>query len=418
MAMAMVRDPLAAGRASLALAALLCSGLAVSQTVEEPRSVTVTAGDMVTYDDNLYRLPSAHTPYRSLLNPGSSVADYLNSVSAGVNGLWSLGRQAFDLRVKVSNNDYLRNTALDNVSNTGKLVWNWQLGNQLAGQLGGDYSRSLADFANTLFYSKDIIATTDYFGKAAWELGPHWSVKGLVSHSVTSHTNAERAGDDYEARSGEFGIEYAMSAVDTVTLNYEYTYADFRQEITFNDQPFNRNYDDNKYSLNLKYALTAATSLDATAGYLERKYPNRLIGTPPIGNFSGDVWNISLRWQPTVQSGIKLSGWRDLRAYLDAESNYFVSRGGTIAPIWSPIEALEVSLAFSYESQSFISAGTTPASVAARSDRLRTDQVLVTYKPYRVLQLDLSYKYEARTSDQMIYEYKDKLASLAFRLIF
>jgi len=390
----------------------------MGQTIEEPRTITFHGDDMVTYDDNLFRLPSDHSPYTALLNPGSSTSDYNNSATLGMNGVGSFDRQMIRLQIDVADNNYLHNTALDNVSGLGKLVLDWQLGNQLSGKLGADYSRSLADFANTLFFSKDLISTTDYYGKAIWELGPHWSLSGLVSRGMTTHSNAVRDGDDYEARSGELGIQYAMSSVDSLALNYEFTYANFRDGITFDDLPFNRNYEDNKTSVYLKYSLGAVTWLEASAGYLDRRYPDVTAGIQPIGNFSGDVWSGSLRWQPSLQSGIKVSGWRDLRANLDAESNYYVSRGGTIAPVWSPVEQVNASFEFSLENQAYIASGVTAATVAPRNDKLRTERLLVVYKPRRVFEVDLSYKFEQRESDEALFEYKDKLASVTFKLIF
>lgn len=403
---------------SLACLALSLSSRVLCQSVEEPREIMPHVSDTVFYDDNLYRLPSDHSPYINLLNPGSTPADYINTVTVGLDGLWPLDRQLFDLKVNVASNDYLHNTALDNVSGSAKFVWDWQFGNALSGKLGGDYSRELADFANTLFFSKDLIATTDYFGKAIYELGPHWSVEAFFTHAVTSHSDTVRSGDDYEARSGEFGIDYAMSKTDLLSLTYVYTFADFQQQITFDDLPFNRNYEDNKLALNLKYALGAVTTLDASAGYLNRKYPDAFSGTSPIGAFSGDVWNVAVLWQPTVQSGVKLSGWRDLRANLDAESNYFISRRGAIAPIWSPVEQLNVSLEYARETQQYIASGVTAATVAPRTDRLTTEKFLLVYKPRRILEIDLAYKFEQRDSDEPIFAYKDKLASAEFRLNF
>ena len=95
-----------------------------------------------------------------------------------------------------------------------------------------------------------------------------------------------------------------------------------------------------------------------------------------------------------------------------------MSKGGSIAPIWSPIEQLLVTLEFSREDQDYIGSGVTAATVAPRSDKLRTEKLMATYKPYRVLQIDLSYKYERRASDEAIFEYNDKLATLKFQLIF
>lgn len=399
-------------------AALVLGGRAVADEAEYDRSVIFKVGDKFTYDDNLFRVPSPHTPGFVLPGPGSSLEDSINTASAGIDGRWTLGRQVLGLQLNAADNQFIHNTSLDNVSSTDKILWDWRFGNKLSGEAGADYVRALADFANSEFYSKDLVGATGFFGNGLWDLGPHLRLKAGIRHDEVTHSAAAREGEDYSASSGNFGFEYATSSLNAWGLNYQYTNAAFGQEYTLNGLPFNPDYHDNALNLYFRYAPSAVTQVEAGAGYVGRKYPDAAIGSAGIGDFSGPVWHASVQWQPSIQSGIKISTWRDLRANLDAQSNYFVSTGATIAPVWSPIERLKVSIEISHENQNFIGSNITIGSLPQRHDAVTTEQIVAAYKPRRRVQIDLSYHVEQRKSDLAIAQYKDDVASMRVRWSF
>lgn len=399
-------------------AAVSLAGRAPAADTDDDRRVTFNASDKFTYDDNLFRVPPRHTPGFVFPGQGASLEDSINNVAAGMDGHWTLGQQAFGLQLNASDNRFIHNTLLDNISSTDKIRWDWRFGRELSGQVGADYGRALADFANSEFYSKDLVTATGYFAKGLWDLGPHWRLRADIRHDEVTHSAASREGENYLASSGNFGFEYATSSVNSWGLSYQYTNAAFGQEYTLNGLPFNPNYRDNALNIYLRYAPSALTQVEAGAGYVGRNYPNPAIGSAGIGNFSGPVWHASVQWQPSIQSGIKISTWRDLRANLDAQSNYFVSTGATIAPVWSPIEQLKVSLEVSHENQNFIGANVTIGSLPQRRDSVSTEQIVAAYSPRRRLQIDLSYRVEQRKSDLPLVQYKDDVASVRVRWSF
>jgi hypothetical protein len=201
-------------------------------------------------------------------------------------------------------------------------------------------------------------------------------------------------------------------------VDYQYSDVGFREGETTGGGTVNPDYDDNAISIYLKYLLGALSSLDIDGGYVNRRYPHGSLGSTDSGNFSGDVWHVMLNWQPTVQSGIKIKEWRDLRAYIDAESNYFISRGTSISPVWSPLERLVVTVEFSFENQNFIGSNLLVDSLPRRRDSLTFTRAGVAYKIRRRVEIDVGYKYEKRTSDIDYVRYKDNLASVSVQYTF
>jgi hypothetical protein len=382
------------------------------------RDIVFNVADTFTYDDNIFRLPPPNTAGVTYPGPGSSIGDKINTASLGMTGNWTLGLQSVIAKLNLADNLFLKNTDLDNVSAGAKLEWDWVLGNLLTGKAGGDYTRYLADFANTEFYSKDIISDADYYAGGIWDLGPHWRLNTNVRGETASHSATVREGDDYESAAGSIGTEYALSPTNSLGLDYQFTHVGFRQGQSIDGTLANRDYHDNAISVYVKYSLTAVTTLEAGGGYVNRSYNSASLGTSASGNFSGDVWHVTLNWQPTLQTGIRVKEWRDLRAYVDAESNYFVSRGMSIGPVWSPLERLVVTLELARENQNYIGDDLVIGSLPQRRDVLTTGKLKVEYKIRRRVQIDVGYNYEKRTSDEQTVAYDDNLASISARYSF
>jgi hypothetical protein len=366
----------------------------------------VYVADRLTYDDNLYRLPSL-VDVTSRVGPNATRQDRINTVSLGLDGQWPISSQAIVLKLRADDNRFSRNDALNNTSGSGILVWNWKLADKLSGQAGVDYTRSLASFANTSFFARDMVDRAEYLGSARYQVGPHWTLTGGIREADTSNSAEAVQVYNFHSKSGNAGIEYATSAHNTVAWDYRYTDARFFQAAFLSISSFNPNYNEETTRVLLKYTLpSGATVIDASAGYLRRDYPNAAIGA-----FSGDIWRVSVQWQPTVKTQLVFAGWRELRAYLDSESDYFVSKGGSISPMWVASATLTFSLAASWDDQNYIRSSSSALSLISRHDKVTAQQVGVVYTPARALTFNFSYRYERRDSNRLQFQYDDKLTS-------
>ena len=371
------------------------------------------AAEQVTHDNNLYRLPVGFGDVNTIVGPGSARWDTINTLSAGIDGFWSLGLQALSLTLSVENNRFVHNTRLDNIAYSGKLSWNWQSGPRWSGDVGTEYTRSLVNFADNRIFVRDLVSNSTYFADARYLVWPGWSVTGGIRHAQSSQSAAAARINDLRSTGGSAGAEYRSSAGNTVGVTYAYTSATLPQGVFVNAAPFDRNYKDDELSVRLNYALTAITSIQATGGYLKRNYRNEA-----IGGFSGDTWRISLQIQPDVQVQMAIAAWRNLTAYLDAQSEYFVSSGASITPSWSPTSKLTTSVAFSVERQNYIGSNPQPAASPLRRDTIRSAQAQLTYNPVKWLEVDGLYHWQDRASNRSALEYADNLASVAVRVRF
>lgn len=392
------------GAALLALAAPL-------KAQERSNGVDYFAAGSLLYDDNLFRQPAQS----SLLSGSSRLHrdDLIERVSAGMQGLWSLARQTFELKAQGDGNRFEHNDNLNYVSGNAQATWDWALGGRLSGRLGADYTRSLADFANNnQVLDKDLLTQRGSFANASYQVGPRWVLHGDARWSAATHSAAVRQVDDGNIRTQKFGAEFKLSPTDSIGLNYRHSNANFTGGPDVNSRNFNRNYDESASLAWLKYALTGKTDFTGEGGYVRRNYPNGA-----IGNFTGATGRGTLDWHASAKTGVTVTGWRDLTAYIDSESDYFVTRGVKITPSWTPTAKITTSIALSWERQNYI--GSAPLAVGdlLRHDTVKSAQANLTYLPVRILELDVFYRREQRDSNRAFLTYTDNLAMFSVRLL-
>ena len=354
------------------------------------------------YDDNVYRLSPGVTNLETLngIGPHPSRQDHIDSTSLGLDGQWSSGRQTVIVDLRADSNRFQINNNLNNTSNNDKVVWNWDLAGILTGQVGATYDNGLASFVNATVYSRNIIATTSYFGSGRYQVGPHWAIFGGVIDSGTTLTALASGVNDSHSKSVEFGTECVASVKDTLGVGYRYTDVGYPPSLGGNDD-----FREDIAYFYSKHAFSEKTSIDGSVGYLKRDYADL-----SIDSFSGDIWSVSLQWRPTEKLQLRADGWRRLQAYVTAQSDYFVSKGGSIAPSWTASEKVVFAFRWSLEDQDYIP-GAGESLMGDRRDTLNLRQATLTYTPAHFLIVNLAYGYEKRDSNMVQYSYDDRLVS-------
>jgi hypothetical protein len=361
------------------------------------------SGGMI-YDDNLFRLPTSF-----VATPASSGvrADEIYIGSLGVDGNWVFGRQTVDFDLHIDRNEFQHNDQLDNTSHNDRVVLNWSAGSRISGQAGVDFARALTDFTNTRDLARDLVASVSYFGNARLSLGPRLGLVGEFRYDSITHSVIDAQFNDYHSKTSGARFEYIDLAGNTVFLEYRHVSARYPPGFLINNEPFNEDYDENISRVFGKYVVTQKTQVEGYVGYLRRTYPYA-----GIGGFSGGVWNGTFRWVPTSRTELTLNEWRQLEADLNAESEYFVSRGEGITPefVYSP--KLSFTLMATYDDQRYFDSTAIVPTLSMRHDRVIAQQLGLLYKPRINLSVRLSYRHEIRNSNLAEFEYRDNLANL------
>jgi hypothetical protein len=360
--------------------------------------------DQETYDDNLFRVPPGTAGVPGAIYPNSSQSDAVNSSTFGGQGKWDIGRQEVTIDVRADENRFARNDSLDYVSSNAVGIWNWRFGQYLSGQVATYFDRSLASFSETRFSGKDLVTSLEELGSARYQIGPHWAVYGQARGSYVDHSVETQQFYDFHNRSGNAGIEYATNVDDTYGFEYQYVHITFDQNTATVIAGDDYNEDTGRFVV--KYSLSDKTSFTGYAGYLQRKYPGIAIGT-----YSGDIWRGSVHWATTEKTQFDVSVWHELHAYIDAESNYFVAKGVSLAPTWTATEKLSFTLLGSYENQNYIPSSSTVLTTGPRQDKVDAAQATIRYTPRDAWTVEVFFRHEKRESNQYQFSFNDNLVS-------
>jgi exopolysaccharide biosynthesis operon protein EpsL len=375
-------------------------------TPEDGTTWDMYVADQETYDDNLFRLPSSFS-VATLIAPNATRSDSFNTATAGGNGQWIFSQQAVNLNMHVDENRFTNNTQLNNTSGDARLNWDWRVGSYLSGLAGADYSRGLASFGETLYLGRDVVTSTDYFLNGKYLLGPRWSVYGGAEETDATHSAPAAQLNDFRTKVGNGGIEYASDINDTYRLEYRYTegiYSQFDLE-SLQGVTFSPDFHESMTRFLVNYAITDKTSINGYVGYQKRTYPDASVGA-----FSGDIWRVTVQWLPTDKTQVAVATWHELHAFLASESDFFLSKGGSIAPTWTATEKITLSLVLSYEDQNYISTSPIAIALGSREDKVTGEQINLLYTPKANWYFNFFVRNSERKSNQSIYAYNDTLA--------
>ena len=365
--------------------------------------------DRYSYDDNLFRVPDGLL--RS--DPGAlsvqSLDDYVNRASVGLQTRLDASRQVFEANLRFDDVRYARNDDLNHRGGSGDLQWDWKLGGDWSGRVIGKYERALASFANYRLFVRDIVETASYGAELRYGIGSRWAVLGGGSWSDTDHSAQIRKINKFKSETVRGGVEYRTPSNNVFAIDYRDTAGRFPiADRIPGGLPFK--YDDRQYGVSLHYAFTVITQITARLAHEQRDYVD-----PRLGDYSGPTWNVLVNWAPRTKFHTDLKGWHELTAYSDAESDYFVSNGGSIAPTWEPTTMIDVTATFSYEKQEYV--GDNPIlapSESNREDQVRAAKLGLDYAPRDYFSFGLGYTWLKRESNRSVLLNNAVLASRGY----
>jgi Putative beta-barrel porin 2 len=370
------------------------------------------ANDYYSFDDNIFRLPANYAGLEGILGPGATRGDEFNRVTVGADGNWFSGLQNVQLDLHLSRDDYSHYGFLDNYSRAEHLAWNWQATNLLSGKIGLDQDVELASFAFNRVFAKDLLDTFGYFGLGRLQLGPEWALIASTRRSDTNHSLDSLSGEDSRNTSGAVGIEYALAESSTLELQYKYSNGEYPHELV-GPEAISSDFHDSTTQLLLHYEPSDKTVVVANGGYLRRIYQD-----PRLGAFSGEIWHASFDWKVTDKTELLAAVGRDLTAYVDAASDYFVANERSVTLNWTPRTAFQVALIASWQHQDYIPSATASPTVNHRIDDLNDQRIKATYLPRTWLSFDLSAALEQRNSDDPTFSFKDRIIKAGFKVAF
>ena len=394
-----------------AVGTVLCNAALAAQPNNKDKEEHLYLSEQFLYDDNLFRDAETTDSANDPTSRAVSREDYVNRITVGIGNDFHMGQQRLRLTGRAYDVRFQDNDYLDYVGGDAGAQFDFRTLTVFSGRLGATYNRQLADFANTLGTERDLIETLNYNGMLRYEIGPRWSVTANGARIETEHGLNLRENEDLEANLGRVSIDYATPTFHSFGVEYRYIDAKFPNAVVAPGASASASdYEENAALARFTYTATVRTQFRVTAGYVERERPAN-----PEGHYSGDTWRAEIDWKPREKFSLLLAAWSELKAYTDAESDYFVSDGYSLGPSWSPTEKLNFALTASYEDQEYLNTRDLELVNGQRNDDVLTGLFTFTYKPRDQLAIELSYRGSDRDSNRVNRRYDAQTAGIAVR---
>ncbi|WP_084161692.1 XrtB/PEP-CTERM-associated polysaccharide biosynthesis outer membrane protein EpsL [Methylocaldum szegediense] len=368
--------------------------------------------ESIGYDDNLFRLSDNKDSLARLLPSGASKTDVINRFS--VEGLinYKVSRQRFLLDFRVDDNRFIRNDKLNNLSANAKAALEWQIGKYLSGDIGYRYRRYLGAFTNTVFFGKDMVTENIAYLNSRISWDPNWRIHAGIQWAKAAHGAEERSSWDSQSIGVSIGLDYISTSKNVTGLEYRLTEADFPNTELSQDTQIDNHYMEQSVGASLSWQIFKKVRLDGRIGYTIRNHR-----TFSSRNFSGEIWRISVDWEPTAKTRINLAGWRDLLSAPDLTATYIIDEGISLSPSWSVTKKIALSGKIYYETQDYAGDPGLIKGISVRRDEIFGGQITVHYMPRQNAEVSLSYRAEERSSNRLFadYVYSSIFASATFR---
>lgn len=339
----------------------------------------------VTVDDNMLRI--RENMDAQALFGSNKLSDISQRFSGGVILEKEISRQHLSANLNWAYTKFDRFSQINNQSNDFSGNWNWVLGNNLTGNMGGSFIKAQAPF---LFQPgvKNIRTTKTGYFNAAWRFHPSWSLRGdYTRFDLESDANTprvrflNRVEDRFEG-----GIDYITANNSSVGLLFGAIIGDFPEPFLAPDGTLTDNsFDQIEVKTRINWIITGKSRLQFRGGWVERT--NASFSTR---DFSGINARLIYDWQPTGKIGLRLSGWREIGTAKSLTASFSLNTGVSATPTWNVSEKVRIEGDFSYETRDFSRlVSFTDDFLTGRNNDFFNASSTLAYTPYNGIEVSL-----------------------------
>lgn len=370
--------------------------------------------ETVSRDSNVFRIPDSADPVAVV--GSSSKGDTYYTTSPGFNLDVPVSRQRFVGGVKWNYTRYNRFTVLDFDGHEGRAVWQWQVGNDLAGQLGYTETLALASLANSragiLSGTPNSLQTRREFFNAAYLLTPRWRLRGEASRLKQANSLPELRVNDIVIDGGDFGVNYVTPLKNQVGLGVRVEEGRFPNRQVVAGSPFDNAYQQLIVDVVTDWTMTGHSRLSARAGWVSRRHEQ-----VPQRDFEGTSFHAAYDWQPTGKLTLNAIARREISPLDDTYSTFVLLTGIALNPTLKLTDKTNLAATLEYSEREYLSA---PGLLLAqpRTDQVRTAALKASYRPLRRVTLEMTVLRETRSSTVAFGDYAANVVNVSARIGF
>jgi exopolysaccharide biosynthesis operon protein EpsL len=329
-----------------------------------------------------------------------------------------VSRQRFQGGLTLNNTSYDRFTVLNFDGHDGRAVWQWQIGNELSGQLGYTETLSLASLANiqsgVQSSTPNPLKTQRTFFNAGYRVNPRWELRGEVSRLEQSNEVPERRVNDIIIDGGELTVSYVTPAKNKVGFSVRLDEARYPTPQVAGASLIDNAYRQQIIAAVTDWSPTGHSHFIARAGQVSRSYEQL-----PQRDFAGPTLNVTYDWNPTGNFTVTALAVRGISATEEINVGFVVVKGAALRPTLRLTEKISMSGTLEYSERDYRGEPALALGpVTARIYEVRAAGVTASYRPVRAVTLEAAFRRETRSSTVAFEDYVTNIAGVTARIGF
>lgn len=404
--------PVPSPSSRLLLAVCLATGLPAAARADSYDTFNASVGVSRMRDSNLFRQA-----------PGREESDELSSTSVALSLSKPYGLQRFALDATLIDYRYDNNDYLNFLAKNYNAAWNWSLTPRFHGTLSSGRAEAQNSFVDyqpaTPELRRNLRRNDTQRFAAEWEVSGGLHVLGGLNRSTQTNSQTFFQQSGYELTNRELGLKYLWRAGTYLQLLHRQGDGEYkeRQFVPFSilPAPFNPQIDNSfrqtETEARFFVPLTGKTAATARLGRLAREHRHF-----QQRDFAAYVGHLDFQWQPTAKLSLSASLRRDIAAYQDFASSYYLADGFTFQPAWEITPKTALRLRFDQERRRYD--GAIVAGGPERSDTIRSARLALDWSPRRWGSLSASIQRDSRDSGLSGLDYRSTMISLAAQISF
>ena len=339
---------------------------AVPAFAAEDDALKFSVSQTFSWDDNVYRTKD------------NAKSERVSATRAGATFDKEYGRQLVHAGLSVSRTLYQSNTERN-------------------GSLGYSYNEAFVGFEDLGYreqqeHERVMRRLARLNGSVNYWFHPDWAV-GVSGASVRNrYRDGLRPDDEYDMREANLNLTYRPSTGNRIVFSLR----DEKGQYPGRDKQDGslRDWQQRDGRLSGTWQLTGATQVNGYVGYTQREYDYA-----SDRDFRGLTGKVGLHWTPTTKTIVDLSWRREIGADVDPVSNYAVTHGWTLQPVWVVTDKVRLCATLKYLQRDY--RGTPPdactgTNCSPRDERTESYGVHLQYIPTAYFDLSLGFQHDRR----------------------
>jgi|CXWL01.1.fsa_nt_gi exopolysaccharide biosynthesis operon protein EpsL len=377
------------------LVASSCCLLAVQLALADQfDTLNYTVSGGISYDDNVFRLPSDFDSQIYLGKDNKS--DLTRFVSIGLNIDKKHSNQEVVFSANATKIKYNNFSNLDYTSSTIKGEWSGQISSKFKGGLKAARAQTLSNPADTRIYTRNLSTIDSFSMNGDWGGGSKWHwLFGISSgHSTNSINTTNNQGS--RNNSSELGVKYYETQSRTLALISRSVRRANANQIANSATLIDTGSTEKQLELQAGWDITGKSVL--TVNLMDLQHRGRNFHQR---NYSATQGGIHYVLKASGKTSLALNWQRNFSIWWDSASSYYVADRFSISPTWQITPQIVMRASFNRGINDY--RGAVVPGAIARKDATHSESIGVDWFPTKIVAVSTSILHEKRISTPANY---------------